>query len=434
VRRPGLRSVLVPFFLLALVAAGCATSSAPAPASTVGAGPGTAQTDAAPAPESADPREAQARAQLGLGWTAILRGDMAAATIFLREALRLQPEMIEARERLGQALYGMGDVDGAVEEFRAVLQQRPDRVATRHLLGTALMAKQDWAAARAELEDVVRRDPGLVGVLYSLGFVQYALGDLNGAIETYRRVLVLRPEFPDARYSLAVVLKLAQGDAGATKEFLAAAEAGHPHAQYFAGTAYAKGFGVERSLPLAIAWWSRAVDQGSTAASGELLQLRRIALGWNRRPPAERQAALQAFQEHRATLWAGFPELARDGDDDTVGAALLRQGRGREAVRMLIREASLLSEPAQGLLETIYYHGVRGQLPAHDPKVLAYFQSAAAEGQVRPRISLARFYAGGLGVPQDTARAISLLKATPHDDAQRLLQELLASSPAPARP
>ena len=205
-RRPGLRSVLVPYILLALVVAGCATSSAPAPASTVGAGPGTAQTDTAPAPESADPREAQARAQLGLGWTAILRGDMAAATIFLREALRLQPEMIEARERLGQALYGMGDVDGAVEEFRAVLQQRPDRVATRHLLGTALMAKQDWAAARAELEDVVRRDPGLVGVLYSLGFVQYALGDLNGAIETYRRVLVLRPEFPDARYSLAVVL------------------------------------------------------------------------------------------------------------------------------------------------------------------------------------------------------------------------------------
>jgi len=101
---------------------------------------------------------------------------------------------------------------------------------------------------------------------------------------------------------------------------------------------------------------------------------------------------------------------------------------------MLIREANLLSEPAQGLLEAIYYHGVRGQLPAHDPKVLAYFQSAAAEGQVRPRISLARFYAGGLGVPQDTARAISLLKATPHDDAQRLLQELLASSPAPARP
>src|SRR5439155_1151588 len=212
--------------------------------------------------------------------------------------------------------------DGHVTGVQTCALPISDRVATRHLLGTALMAKQEWAAARAELEDVVRRDPGLVGVLYSLGFVQYALGDLNGAIETYRRVLVLRPEFPDARYSLAVVLKLAQGDAGATKEFLAAAEAGHPHAQYFAGTAYAKGFGVERSLPLAIAWWSRAVDQGSTAASGELLQLRRTALGWKRRPPAERQAALQAFQEHRATLWAGFPELARDGDDDTVGAAL----------------------------------------------------------------------------------------------------------------
>ena len=72
-------------------------------------------------------------------------------------------------------------------------------------------------------------------------------------------------------------------------------------------------------------------------------------------------------------------------------------------------------------------------MPAHDARILQYFKTAADEGHVRARISLARIYAGGLGVPQDTARAISLLRATPHEDAQRLLQELLVSSPVPTR-
>ena len=104
---------------------------------------------------------------------------------------------------------------------------------------------------------------------------------------------------------------------------------------------------------------------------------------------------------------------------------------------MLIREASALSEPAQGALEAIYLRGVDGQVPAHDGWILDYFKTAADEGQARARIALARCYATGLGVPKDMARAISLLKATPHEDAQRLLQELQAASeaaPAPARP
>lgn len=99
---------------------------------------------------------------------------------------------------------------------------------------------------------------------------------------------------------------------------------------------------------------------------------------------------------------------------------------------MLIREASALSEPAQLLLATLYEHG-DGALAAHDAKILAYFRSAAAEGQPRARVALARVYARGLGVPQDVARAVALLRTTPHEEAQRLLQELApASGPAPS--
>src|SRR4030095_9163796 len=105
-------------------------------------------------------------------------------------------------------------------------------------------------------------------------------------------------------------------------------------------------------------------------------------------PPAaaERRAAAQAFRDYRTALWTEFPELARNGDDDTVGAALLRQGRSADAVPVLISEARALSEPAQSLLEDLYYRGAAGQVPAQDGRILDYFRTAADEGQVRARI------------------------------------------------
>jgi TPR repeat protein len=409
--------------LLAVVQVGCATQTAPGRA-----------------PEHASPAirpNAQTSRDLDLGRAALGRGDLATATIRLREALRAQPDLLEARESLARALYGVGDLDGAVEELRALLRQHPDAVRPRYFLATALMAKQDWSAARRQLEEVVRRQPELVEAQYSLGFVRYTQGDPSGAIESFRQVLARFPDHADAHYNLALVLKVTHRDAEATPEFLAAARSGHPGAQYFIGTAYARGLGVAPDLTQAITWWSRAAAQGSTEAAAALAELRQSALGRGRPGATGRQAAEAAFRDYRAAMWSEFPELTRSGDDDSVGAALLRQGRGREAVPVLIREASALSEPAQAVLETLYQRGVDGQVPVYDARILDYFKTAADEGQPRARIALARCYATGLGVPKDMARAISLLKATPHEDAQRLLQELQAASeaaPAPARP
>jgi len=375
--------------LLAVVQVGCATQTAPGRAAE------TPSTHGDPA--------AQTSRDLDLGRAALGTGDLTAATIRLREALRAQPDLPEARESLARALYAMGDLDGAVEELRALLRGQPDAVRARYFLATALMAKQDWPAARRQLDEVVRRQPDLVEAHYSLGLVRYTQGDTTGAIDSFRQVLARSPDHADAHYNLALVLKVTHRDAEATPEFLAAARSGHAGAQFFAGTAYARGFGVELSLTQAIAWWSRAAAQGSTEAAAALAELRQTALGRGRPGATSRQAAESAFRDYRAGMWSEFPELTRTGDDDSVGAALLRQGRGREAVPVLIREASALSEPAQSALEAIYLRGVDGQVPAHDARILSYFKIAAAEGQPR---------------------------------AQRLLQELQAASeaaPAPAR-
>jgi TPR repeat protein len=308
---------------------------------------------------------------------------MAAAATVLRETLRLHPDLSDARVSLGLALYALGDLDAAVEELRAALRRQPDAVEARLTLARVLVARQEWPAAREALERVSSAQPDRVDARYLLGVVRYAQGDGAGAIEAFRSVLALHPLQQDARYSLALVLKLARREAEATPEFVAAAQAGHARAQYFAGAAYAAGLGVERSLAAAIAWWFRAAEQGVAQADDALVQLRQVALGRGRSAPAERQAAEQAFAEYRAGLWKDFPDLTTTGDD-TIGAALLRQGRAGEAVAVLIREAWALSQPAQRQLEMLYEQGVDG-LPARDPRILSYMKGAAAEG-LRPPI------------------------------------------------
>jgi tetratricopeptide (TPR) repeat protein len=317
------------------------------------------------------------------GQALIARGDMAAAASALRETLRVQPELTSARVSLGLALYALGDLDAAVEELRAALRRQPDAIDARLTLAKVLVARQDWPAAREELERVVRAQPERVDAHYVLGVVRYALGDVTGAVQAYRRVLVLDPLQQDARYNLALVLKLARREAEATPEFVTAARAGHARAQYFAGAAYAAGLGVERHLPAAIDWWFRAAEQGVAQAEDALAQLRQVARGRGRGGVAQREAAEQAFAEYRAGLWTDFPELSADGEE-TLGGALLRQGRAGEAVAVLIREASALSEPAQRQLQTLYEQGVEG-LPPRDPRIRSYLRAAAAEG-LRPPV------------------------------------------------
>ena len=363
---------------LVVLASGCVTRH-PAPSPT-GATVPPSSVATSPTPAAA----AEAARAYEHGRALVARGEMMAATVALRDALRLRPDLAEARASLGLALYAMGDLDGAVEELRGLLRVRPNLAEARLTLAAALVARQDWPAARAELETALAAQPELLQAGYTLGVVRYAQGDLTGAIDAYRRVLAREPRAADARYNLALVLKLARREAEATPEFLAAAEAGLPRAQYFAGAAYATGAGVERDLVAAITWWMRAAEQGVAQADEGLARLRQTASGRTRRPPAERHAVEQAFGEYRARLWKDYPGLAREGDEP-LGAALLRQGRGGEAVAVLIREAAALSEPAQRLLETLYDQGIDGQLPAHDARIFAYLKSAAAEGRSRPR-------------------------------------------------
>src|SRR5215470_10912385 len=169
----GATPLVVVLMALLVLAGGCATARVAEPPSAPNAPPAAAAPVPAGRPTGPMPVGDSARASLDEGRKRLAQGDMIGASALLREALRLQPDLGEARASLGLTLYAMGDLDAAVDELRGLLRVRPD------------------------LESALAARPDLVQASYTLGVVRYAQGDLTGAIDAYRHVLAREPRAQD---------------------------------------------------------------------------------------------------------------------------------------------------------------------------------------------------------------------------------------------
>ncbi|MFO0773678.1 MAG: tetratricopeptide repeat protein [Nitrospiraceae bacterium] len=354
----------------------------------------------------------------------LFEGDYLTSVDRLRKALRIDPSSTDTRFALGQALFGLGDVDAALEEFKQVVQVRPTSIPARLHLATALMAKRRWKDAQKELTTILAQDKQVAAAHHNLGAVRYSQGDVKGAIEAYRAALAVAPDSVETHYNLGVVLRLAGRWKEATPELLAAAEAGHPKAQYFLGSAYHAGTGADRDLTLAIRWWMAAAEHGVPEAQDALSRLRKIALKPNTNKEAPK--TLKAFTTYRQELWFGFPELTPSQPDETVGIALLQAFRIKEAVPTLIREATAMGELSERYLAALYEQGLPSLLAPFDPRILRYFESSAGDGSPQAKLALARFHALGLGVQADRTKALSIIKGLPSGYAEQFLQDLAA--------
>lgn len=343
----------------------------------------------------------------------------------LRGYVRSFPDNPDARLKLAEGLYQIGDLDAAIDEYRMALKLKPDSARTHLQLGVALTAKQDWRAAMAEFNEATRLDPELTQAHYNLGTVFYTTGNLKAAIQSYQRALELQPSFPDARYRLALVLKLAHRDQESAQSMEEAAQGGVAQAQYFLGNAYRTGQGVEKNGALAVYWWSKALSLGHQPAAASLSQLRRQALSATQ-PTNKRQEALEAFRNYRDRLWDNFPDLARDGENETLGTTLLKQNRNDEAMPVLLQESYALSEAAQAELARLYETGRELHLAPFDKRILASFEITANDGFVPAKKILALIYAKGIGTTPDVPKAKAQLKGLPRQDIKSILDEFPA--------
>lgn len=341
----------------------------------------------------------------------------------LRHAIRRTPDRTDLRLKLIERLSRFGDLDAALDECRAAVALNPSDALAHMQLGVLLMARQDWKSAGSSLEQAVRLDHDLTQAYYNLGSVHYALGNVKAATQSYRDALALQPNFPDARYRLALLLKLTNHDREAAQFMEEAAIGGVPQAQYFLGNAYKQGLGVEKNLTHAIAWWAKAASLGHQPAADALSKLRRQAFA-AAQPEHRRHDIADAFRSYRHQLWEEYAYLTRQDSDQSLGIALLENNQLEDGIAILLAETYALSEPALSELAQHYENGAETGLAQYDRRILACFDTTAADGFPPAKKILARIYAKGLGVKADRTKARIALKGLPKQDTQTLIDEL----------
>jgi tetratricopeptide (TPR) repeat protein len=154
-----------------------------------------------------------------------------AASELLNTLSRLEGRLAELREKLRQLMDRHGILPGPAEGAIGLPPTQPEAQSEAAggcvERGWKLVGAGDCAGARKLLSRALDLAPDDPGVLSSLGWVQTVLQEYDGALATYRRLLVVRPEDTAARVNLGFIC-LRKGIYGEAIEHLSKATRGSP--------------------------------------------------------------------------------------------------------------------------------------------------------------------------------------------------------------
>lgn len=115
----------------------------------------------------------------------------------------------------GNAAYLRGNYDEAQAAFQQAILDKPDNPIAHYNLGTALYRQGKFREAaqtfQVSLSRYSERTEDILvqsSILYNLGNAQFKVGDLTGAIASYKQTLRLEPQDTDAQHNLALALQL----------------------------------------------------------------------------------------------------------------------------------------------------------------------------------------------------------------------------------
>ncbi|MGA8501412.1 MAG: tetratricopeptide repeat protein [Candidatus Sulfotelmatobacter sp.] len=132
-------------------------------------------------------------------------GNMAEAEAAAEKALQLDSTLAEAHTSLA-AVKVLHDWDwqGAEQEFRRAIELNPNFARAHHWYGNLLLGPEGrHEEAIAELERARELDPLSLIVNADVGFGYYLAGRYEPALQAYRKVLALNPNFIPVRFYLS---------------------------------------------------------------------------------------------------------------------------------------------------------------------------------------------------------------------------------------
>lgn len=150
-------------------------------------------------------------------------GRLEEAEAIYREILRRDPRNLEALRLLALVAVRAEHYGQAEKLLMRAVEIAPDFLAAWVDLSHAQLERQDLQAALASIERAVLLNPGSANVRISLANVQGRSGRHDQAIETYRRAIELNPDLPGAYLGLGNTLKTVGRQAEAVEAYRHAA-------------------------------------------------------------------------------------------------------------------------------------------------------------------------------------------------------------------
>jgi tetratricopeptide (TPR) repeat protein len=145
-------------------------------------------------------------------------GDVGGAADSYRRALRVNPRYALAYNNLGVALADLGEGVSSREALQRATQLDPALVRARLNLSRWHLQQRDPLTALAVLRELVAFHPTLAEAWYDMGLALLALDRTDEARDAVATAIDHRPDFAEARYTLAEVLGTLGDYDGALRE------------------------------------------------------------------------------------------------------------------------------------------------------------------------------------------------------------------------
>jgi len=157
-----------------------------------------------------------AQARFNHGNILLLKGELEGAQDAFKTAIKLKPDYAEVHCALGVVLKELGQMDDAVDSYKRALELNPDLVEAHSnldLISNDLFYMGNVLASEGELEsaiDLYRKaleiNPDIAEVHCNLGLASQELGMLDEAVAHYRLALEIKPYLAEAHSNLGSAL------------------------------------------------------------------------------------------------------------------------------------------------------------------------------------------------------------------------------------
>jgi tetratricopeptide (TPR) repeat protein len=153
------------------------------------------------------------------------KGRLEEAIIHFNEALRINPQYLNARSNKAKVLLAMGKTDEAVAILNELLSISDKPYEVYNDLGLAYAQKGEVERAIENYNEALRLKPDYVEAINNLGSALKEQGKVDDAIKQWEKALRLNPDYVEAHYSMGLAMAEQEKYDDAIKHFSNALQA-----------------------------------------------------------------------------------------------------------------------------------------------------------------------------------------------------------------